>query len=268
VDGLASSDAHKASLVLWNRTDQEQSVHAELEGIPFAKGNFSLYRIDDGHASFFDGAAENLAATESRAEVKTSHLAWSGKLPGRGVVYMTVGDGTAQDFQSQPRTRRLADVVRVDYCYEKRGTSNYAWFDRKAWTAYLGMGNERAARSLVAVTAEALPDVLVVFTAVEGPVRHADPDSLLALRLDFGVGDTYAKAVLFHGGAYHAQQDLTVPWGTKGRPDSAVKVADLSRFEINLAAHAPPGWNGRVMVSFEMRNTGIGTRARIALAKR
>ena len=84
---------------------------------------------------------------------------------------------------------------------------------------------------------------------------------------NFGVGDTFAKAVLFHGDAYHAEQDLTVPWGTKGKPDEVVKVADLSHFPIDLAARAPPGWKGRAMLSLEMRNTGAGTRARFALGK-
>ena len=183
VDGLASSDTHRASLVLWNQTDKEQTVQVNLAGISFATGTFRLYRIDRGHASYFDGAAENLEAVEKRARVETAKLAWSGSIPGWGVVYITVGDGAADDFQSRPRTRRVADVVRVNYCYEERGTTNYAWFDRKAWVAYLGMGKESAARSLVAVTADGLPKVLDVSIAVEGPMHDPGTDSLLAVRV-------------------------------------------------------------------------------------
>ncbi len=270
LDGLASADQHKASAVIWNPDPYQRRIDVHLNNIPFNKGNVKIYRIDKQHASWGDGGEENLIPVEEFKNVDlTSWKYLDHIIPAHGILYVEADDLSAK---SELDVVDVAKVLKVNHYYPKRATSSYADFDRKTWIARLGMGNELTADQEVGVVANQLPDVINATIVVEGNIKNADNNSLLALRVDFDVNGKYAKSILFHGpyngtDIFSPGRNSNIPWGTKKNADQVIKVTDLSNFKLKLKENAPQGWNGKAHISFVMENTGAGTRAKITLRK-
>ena len=271
LEGMASLDTHRASLVFWNRTGQEQTAHVALHHLPLTRGHLRVFRIDAAHASWGDDPAnERLLPTETQPLHDSAPLTWSGTIPDGGVVYLEADDDSDRsDLDANP----VAKVIRTLHFYPDRSQAAYADFDRNTWIARLGMGSEASANATVGVTAEGLPPRLRVFAQTDGaPARH-DAGSLLGVRIDYQVGDAYTKSVLFHGplrggpDLYDARRPAPMPWGTQRPPDETVRVADFAHFPITPRAHAPAHWTGRAQITFLMQNTGAGTRAKIVLRR-
>jgi xylan 1,4-beta-xylosidase len=263
VDGLASVNSHKAAVVLWNQTDADHTADVALNNIPFSTGNFKLYRIDGSHASYYDSAPENLDVVEQRLNISTAGLNWSGTIPARSVVYIAVDDNSGV-VNFNPRASELAvakDFKTLNY-FPDRAKKNYAFFDRKTWIAYLGMGPESIADSLVGVVAEQVPATLNIQFVTSGAPHSTTSASVMGMRVDYMVSGSYTKGVFFHGGIYNPK---VIPWGTGRVPDQTVQV-DLTNFALNMATYAPTSWNnGRVIISFEMQDTGAGSRATVLI---
>ncbi len=262
LSGLASSDAHTASVLLWNRSRSDKHVQVDLRDIPFAKGTLRVYRIDENHASYFENpASEELSALEILEDVNTANLSWSGDIPDHGVVYLEVTDGSGlSELAAAPP---VGDIIRIDRYFPDRSRDNYAAFDRSTWIARLGTGSQDEADSRIGVTVEGLPATLGVSFAVDGSLRQLNSNSVLGFRFDYrGEGD-YSKGVLFHGGLYSSDRQAPEPWGT-GRPaDQVVELENLSDIRLSPAMYAPPDWSGRVIMTFMMQNTGARTRAKV-----
>jgi len=271
LEGMASRDRHRASLVFWNRTGRAQAARASLKHLTLTRGHLRVFRIDASHASWGDDhAQERLLPTETRALGGAAPLDWTGSVPDGGVVYLEADDDTGlSDLAPAP----VAPIVRTLHYYPDRAKAAYADFDRNTWTARLGMGPETSAEATVGVTAESLPPVFTVSAQTDRPLTRLDADSLLGVRLDYQVGGAYTKSVLFHGplrggpDLYDARRSAPLPWGTKRQPDEAVRVADFSHFTVTPRAHAPAHWTGRAQITFLMQNTGAGTRAKIVVRK-
>lgn len=263
LNGWASSDKHKTTMVIWNNGATEQMAEVQMENIPFTEGNFRMYRIDEDNASYFDKANENLEVVDWQDNVATKSFKWSGKIPSKGVVYLVLEDKTVpQDFFPEQYNNFFADDIRTIHYYPKRRKTYYAEFDRKRWTAYLGMGMENAAHSQVGVEAQRVPENMNVEFFKDGNIDATDKNSLLGLRIDFRENGIYTKSTLFHGGIYYPDRNAEMAWGTKLQADEVVLVNDSS-FTVNFKKHAPENWDGRVIISFIMQNTGTNTRAKI-----
>jgi xylan 1,4-beta-xylosidase len=85
---MASADKHNAAVVLWNPDPYQRRVDVHLSNLPFSKGNAWVYRIDKEHASYGDGAPENLGAEESFEQVDLgAHWAWLDHIiPAHGTI--------------------------------------------------------------------------------------------------------------------------------------------------------------------------------------
>ena len=277
MEGMASVDRHRASLVFWNRTGREQTVDADLDFLPWSRGHLRAFHIDAAHASWGDDPKNErlLPTTELLLPTEThplgpTFLVWSGPIPDGGVVYLEADDDSGRsDLAPTP----VAKVIRTLHYYPDRAKTAYADFDRNTWIARLGMGSEASANATVGVTAEDLPPVLTVLAQADGTLARHDAGSLLGVRLDYQVGDTYTKSVLLHGplrggpDLSDAHRSAPMPWGTQRPPDEVIRVADFAHFPITPHAHAPAHWTGRVQITFLMQNTGAGTRAKIVVRK-
>ncbi len=270
LEGMASMDTHRASLVFWNRTGREQTVRALLRRLPLTRGHLRVFRIDAAHASWGDDPKnERLLPTETRSLHGSASAEWSGAIPDGGVVYLEADDDSGH---SDLDANSVAKVIRTLHFYPDRAQTAYADFDRNTWTARLGMGSEASANATVGVTAEDPPPVLTVSAQTDGTLARHDANSLLGVRIDYQVGSAYTKGVLFHGkmhgvDLYDARRPAPMPWGTQRPPDEAVRVADFAHFPVVPRAHAPAHWTGRVQITFLMQNTGAGTRAKIVIRK-
>ena len=127
-----------------------------------------------------------------------------------------------------------------------------------------------------------LPTKFTVNVKTEGDLKMLNKNTTLGFRIDFydEVSKEYTKSVYFHNGFYRdgrnpISQDsclngLTIyPWGTKEAANVVVEI-DGNLWEIDLTKYAPAGWNaatGKAILSFDMQNTGAGTRAQFELRK-
>jgi len=269
VDGLASADQHKASVALWNLSGSDQAVNVALNNIPFATGNFRVYRIDATHASYVDNPnSETLTPTEQYPNVQTGGLTWSGTIPSNAVVYLEVEDGSSTT-QLNPVT--VGKVIRVQNYDPDRTKTSYADFDPKTWIGHLGMAGNQWADQEVGVTAEQMPASLDITSQIDGTLVKNDANSCACVRVDYQVNGAYTKGVLFHG-PYNGSVDLydparsaPMPWGTQRQPDQVVSVPNIASFPISLGQYAPSGWSGRVQLTSILQNAGNNARWKVTI---
>ena len=181
---------------------------------------------------------------------------------------------------------------REDYNDFKAGINgSYSHFDRTNWTMYLGMGDclgnamgdyAGQAHASSSIICNNLPSKFTVNVKTEGDLKMLNKNTTLGFRIDFYDEATgqYTKSVYFHNGLYREGRDpisqdsclngLSIyPWGTEKAPDVVV-ACNGNIWEIDLTKYAPLGWNastGKAILSFDMQNTGAGTRAQFELRK-
>ena len=127
------------------------------------------------------------------------------------------------------------------------------------------MGSQDYADSRIGIVLEEVPCALEVSFQTEGSPRKLDANSLLGLRINYAVGEGYTKAIFLHERFYSPERDAAEPWGT-GRPaDEVVETYDMSMMRIEPVRLAPEGWNGRLILTVMMQNTGAGTRAKVRI---
>lgn len=269
LSGLASSDGHRCSLAVWNKSGSAEDAKLDMQAIPFERGTVRIYRIDAQHASWGDDPKnERLVPVETRKGVRMHDITWSGNIPAGGVVYIEADDDAGE---SELKRHATAKSLRVLHYYPDRSLKSYAEFDQNTWIARLGMAGEEWADAEVAVVAEDLPPKLRVTMHVDGELRKMDSNSLLGVRLDYRTGGNYTKSVLFHGPCegkvdlYSTKRWLGHPWGTTRKADEVVAVADCTGFDIPVRAHAPSGWDGRAILTFVLQNAGPTARAKIVV---
>ncbi len=263
VRGLASADDCRAGVVLWNESEEAQEITAVMDDLPFDRGSVDIYRIDEAHCSYGDGAGEELIPTESYTDRAIGSFTWSSEIPAGGVVYIEANDGLGHQEPDRSGPDK-ARIQRQYHYYYSRGASNYAYFDEKTWTARLGMGDVEWTDSIVGVLADHLPDELNIAFDVCGELQEKDRNSLLGVRIDFETDGGYENSVQFHGGLYRGDRDFLQRWGTKKLPDQVVEK-DLSGFTVKLSDYAPENWTGRAILTFEMQNSGVGTSAKVTV---
>ncbi|MBC8083791.1 MAG: T9SS type A sorting domain-containing protein [Hymenobacter sp.] len=261
---LASADDHKAAVVVWNIGTTTQTVTVRFNNLKLGPAKLDVYRIDQAHASVFDGAPEDLAASESRTGVAAGTYQWSGTLPLGGVVYFTLNDAATNNFEPAQYTYSFGKYIRTWHYYPDRAKDSYADFDRKTWKAYLGAGTATDAYALTGIEATDLPASFYVRYQATGPLTATSANSLAGVRIDFRTPAGYTKSVLFHGGIYNAGRTALFPYGTK-RPADAVQQVDLLNFNVRPADYAPAGWDGRVILSAVLQHTGAGSRADVTV---
>lgn len=242
---------------------------------------------------------------EQKKSVSTDGSVWAGTVPAGGVVYITVNkDKNAKDFSSYDNRVSFADDIKTQYYYEDRyrglegcreayvdnqkGISgSYSHFDRTNWTMYLGLGDcvglngkyVGQGHANGAVIVSDLPTQFKVTLKTEGNLGMQDVNSTLGFRVDFqNEFGEYVKSVYFYSGNLYdanrnpnAQDSKTkklafYPWGTQQKPTEAVSCTG-SVWNIDLSQYAPAGWSGKAQISFDMQNTGAGTRAMFTLSK-
>jgi hypothetical protein len=263
---LASSDAHTAGTVVWNQQETATSVTINLKKLPFATGTATLYRIDSDHASYYETGAKDQLEVLETIPVNASAFTWTGNLPAKGTVYWQIKDNTGE---SELAANPVAAIVRTHHWFADRSNTPYADFDEQTAIVRLGMGNGTdLGVSQVGVVLENVPTKLHFAVSQEGEPKDLDKNSTLAIRLDYQSGNgTYGKSVLLHGGLYHADRDLSLPWGKGGQADVVVAQGNWADFTVSLLEYAPADFRGRVLVSYLMQHTGKDSRAKIKMSK-
>ena len=270
--GMAGVEQHRAGLVIWNLAPGKKNVSLNLANLPFGSGTIREYRIDSEHSSWGDGTTiESLEQTQVTQHIPLADLVWSTTVGGGGVLYLEIDDDRGN---SELASTPVGRWVRTHHYYPNRTTTAWADFDKRTWTFRLGSAEDAAADLEIGVTAEGLPEEMVVALELVGAPYSISPNSLLGLRVDYFDGQSYGHGVLFHGPAgsagsagdlFDQRRDAPMPWGTRRQPDQVVAVENLNECSLRLGDHAPAGWSGRVQLTVIMDSVGAGVRAKVEL---
>ena len=200
-------------------------------------------------------------------------------------------DDVKTQYYYEDRYRGLKGSREVWEDVEAGIDGSYSHFDRTNWTMYLGLGDcvgnadgefAGQAHASGAVLCYDLPTQFKVQLRTEGDLQMNNKNTTLGFRVDFFDPDTgeYVKSVYFHNGLYRDTRDPIAqdtrleglpayPWGTQRKADEVV-LCEGDLWNIDLTQYAPEGWNpatDKAQISFDMQNTGAGTRAMFTLIK-
>ena len=260
---MAGCDGHRAGLILYNASAADQPVKALLDRLPFKKADVTIYALDDGHPP--ESVSDVPFVDRHEEGVSTSGLSYDLAVPAHGAVYVEISDGTGLSDTDVPRS--AGTLVRKDYWYPQRG-DNCAFADvnerslvATSWSGSVA-DNQGGAVALTIDDATSLK--MPVNATVSGAPHKRGIDSQLGIRIDYATRDGYTRSI------FHALNGIdgekAMPLGKKSVQDATVilKAGDST---IDLAAEAPPGWTGRILVCFVANNCGRQVTARYIVGK-
>jgi hypothetical protein len=275
VGAMASADAHNAAIVLYNNGTTDATTTVQLNHLPFSSGFGEVYFIDQNHASYLDGAPENLAPS-GLFRFAGNSTSQTVRVRAQSIALVKLADFNGRSLLGEDR---LGQYVRTEYDFFNRiftfEDDAFADLDPRTSIARLGMATTTSTSNFGVVFTGNVYDYPVhqftVEVAKQGPFSKNDNNSIFGLRLDFqSTNGTYTRSVLFHNGLYDPTRTSTLPWGEgTAVPDQAVFENDMNTgqpFTVDLAQYAPPDWNHRrIIVSPMMQNAGYGSYARLIL---
>ena len=267
VKGLASASPNCITTALWNTSTSEQTLNVTLDNIPFNSGTLEVYHIDEGHNSWYETKKGTLANSRSEhIEIADGTFSLEDVVRSKGVCFIRIVADNAPILY--PKVV-LGTIVRTHQWFPKRtNTASYALFDPKTWTVRLSSNKDATGLALIGLEVTRVPDVLKVDGLRSGVVQRRNDISTTNIRVDYQDKDgQYVHSVLYHEGVYTMGRSFVLPWGTKRTPDQIVEVENLNDFSINITTHKPDNFNGRVIISFEMQNVGVGVKQNYQLSK-
>ena len=259
---MAGVDAHRAGLIVYNKSGVEQEVSVKLTGLPFEKGNLDVYLVDDEHYSYTTQNApllvrqrENITAdgTEVRMTLKPN-----------AAYYVEMNDVSGKSDTDE--LVRLGKIVRRDYWYPERGDNlPYADPHENSMTAHVGMVNNAEGKSAMSVTLDGMQQyggMKVNYETWGNPVRS--DGSVIGLRVDYRKQDgSWQAGNLYTVGDFNF--DLVTPFGSKSAAKGVVSMGGMNgQYEISFA-DAPADWDGRIAVTYMIKDAGAGATAKFIL---
>ncbi len=257
---MASADEATAAAMIWNESDQDQPFSMDLKNIPFSDYTVSVYRIDSTHSSYLEtGKSDELEMVEQKTDASGKNLAWSGTIPANGTVFIKIT--TDQESPLEKETS-IGSIIRNDNYYKDREQNSYGDFDELTSTALIGTGDSDNGRGCVAVTYSKIQDKVNVTGKIRGTPKALDSDSCLGIRVDYQTSGGYTDSVLYTNDTTSKTRSSKIPFGTGKAPGETV-VVDMTKFEMDIKGKAPADWTGKVILTFDIENTGANTEARL-----
>lgn len=287
VSVMASGDAYRSSIMVWNETSEPRSITLDLShmAIPGQSATeLDVYLIDSEHGSPLEHGAGAFTPTETvPVSGSSGSLSKTVTVAGPGIAYIEIG--TTSPHPALDRSGLTATLVRkhtyADRISGPKGKTTvrgnaYGCYDAVRAIAYTGVEGQEGT-ALCGAQYSALPDTLNVNINAQLPASHPkSAEALFAIRIDYMLADGAAKSVLWHGDTFESRRTTPLPWG-RGGPTADVLVhataldraqASQGKLVLTLATYAPPGWAaaGReAIISFWMESTGPGSQARFML---
>jgi hypothetical protein len=238
------------------------SVH--LTHLPFSSGSVHVWLIDKHHASFCNGASENLTiGGDESYRVQGDTSVWSGTIEPNSVIYLHATDG----HPGLLSTNRIGSYEGDHFYFSSHPSRAYADFDPRTSIARLGMANQELGTAIVSNVYELDSHTTALKAEIKksGPFSHESVNSVFGIRVDYqnNLGD-YTKSVLYTDGLYDSHRNQVFPWGTgKAIPDK-VKIFAGADPKLEIASDAPSDWNGRrIILTPLLEDAGAGSTARI-----
>ena len=267
-DGLktyAAADDGRAGLIVYNTSSQAQSAKVAFTGIPFEKGNVSVYLVDDDHSTYTSRNEPYLVGYYE--DVDVNRLAADLSLQENAVYYIEINaaDGTLTDLDFDNTLRE--NIVRKDYYYPQRGNGTpYSEIHENSLTAYVAMNGNAEGTSAASVTLKDMDAVETLTLDYEtwGELT-AGEGAALGVKLDFQTEQGYTESVYYSLDGF--QTDIALPFGSKKLSTSSetLGASGSGSVTIGLRGLAPEGWTGRLVVSYLIQNAGAGAIAKFSL---
>lgn len=254
---LASSDEGKSAIMICNSNTTDVQYSLNLQGIPYAQYDAAVYRIDQQHASYLesDVHSDELTPTAQQQGLTAETLGWSGTIPAGGTVYIELTSGEECPLETWSE---VGFIVRTDWFYKNRTQNAYGDFDDLTATALVGTGDQADGRGIVAVTLRDVQDSIHVTGKVSGDFSFETADSFAGVRIDYQTDSGYSYSVAYIHPSASKERTSQVPFGTEQAPDKIITV-DLTNFDIAVKENAPADWNGQIVITFDVENTGSNT---------
>jgi hypothetical protein len=265
VRAMASSDDHTAAVVLWNTGAEAKMTTVHLTHLPVRRGILSVWRIDNGHASYVDTPASENLSVETRQTVTSQAATWQGSIPPHGVILLRVTDGNNASLLAPAH---IGTYVRSHWWFFDRAADSFAEYDPHTSIARLGMGHKDFAVAQTGIVLDNPTPQLRVSVRRQGTFAHKDDNSLFGIRVDYETPQGWTRSVLWHDGAYTSKRTSVLPWGKEGAAvDKSYLVPALLQrtgtFVLEIARSAPLDWNKRILLTPILQNEGANAQVRL-----
>ena len=267
VKGLASASPDCVTAALWNTSTTEQTLNVTLDDIPFDSGTLEIYHIDEEHNSWYETKKGTLSKSRSEhIDITDGIVRLEDVVHSKGICFIRI---VADDAPTLYPKVTLGNIVRTHQWFPKRtNEASYALFDPKTWTVRLSSNRDASGLALIGIEATRVPATLKVEGLRKGTVLRKNNSSTINIRIDYqDRGGEYVHSVLFQEKIYSNESPFVLPWGTQRTPDEIVEVENLNECSLDVAAHQPENFSGRVLISFEMQNIGAGVKQNFQLSK-
>lgn len=251
----AGADEGRAGMIAYNGTGAAKSAKVSFTGIPFEKGDVTVYLVDDEHLTYKSVNEPYILATYENVDV--NKIAVNIDLKNNAALYVEVNSrDKASDTDVLSGYR--PNYLRKDYYYPQRGDNTpYSDIHLNSMTAHVGMNGNATGKTAMSVTLTDLKDVETLALKYDfwgSPVKSEG--SALGVKVDYHTAAGYVKSAYYYYGDF--SYDMELPFGKGGAADTAASLgtAASGTFDIALSDGAPDGWDGRIMVSYLCKDAG------------
>ena len=262
---MAGADSNRAGLIVYNKGNKEEQANITLHDLPFERGELSVYLVDDEHYSYTTQNAP--LKVRYRENELTEGMEVRMTLKPNSAYYIEVnglnGTSDLDDYAS------VGKIVRKDYWYPERGDGlPYADMHENSFTAHVGMADREIGKSAMAVTIDGMKQSKGLSLRYEswGTLTGGD-DRVLGVKIDYRKADGSWQA-----GKLYALEgfrgNAVAPLGSKTAASEVVSMGNLcGEYEIGFA-DAPADWDGRIAISYLIKDAGKGATAKFILREK
>ncbi len=261
---MASADDKRAALLLWNDgQEKKEAVKVKLQFLPITEGKLKIYKIDDISYDYLHKNGKTVVEPSEVINLSEKKEELSAELePGGFAFYLFDSEEEEQDVKP------IGELIRKYYEFTEREKANYSFYDETDHKVYLGMNGEVSARSLVAMEFKNLQDVIVIGSDFDGTYENVDYHTAFDVRIDYEVEGEYVSSYQLSYMPVDLRREQSLKWGTGREPDNEEISPTLltGKTLVSVKAHAPEGWNGRAIITFDMNSIGANTRTEITMS--
>lgn len=250
---VASSDEHRAAMILWNTEDDTMTETVSFGNLPFTHGKVTVHVINEEHALFESGKSEFYVAMQADY-VELSTFAVTMTLNYGDSYYIEITDYSGID-ETVP-VKAIGTYIRKDYYFTDRGEDCYAEFERRSQTLLMGMGDTDDTRAATSVVYDDVDDAITVLTSFESKDR--EPDGACGMQVAYHTAEGYTKAVYY---PIAGTAELSFNWA------DTTETADVlpESLTISIKEQAPEGFDGRIRISFVIEDMPAWSAAKVQI---